>query len=158
MKIFLANENIFYRMKIYFIEWKYIFIEWKYILSNGNIFYRMKIYFIEWKYFNIELCYFSATIDHSFSFSLFSNIKGKALQKCCSSLFVALKFFNFENVHLRWKQLESTVGSESVLKGVQQCTIAAFKQYWASHDWRHFPMVLCSSIDFNLQMVQSHEL
>ena len=65
--------------------------------------------------------------DHFFSFSLFSNIKGKALQKCCSPLFVALKFFNFENAHLRWKQLESTVGSESDLKRVQQCTIAATK-------------------------------
>ena len=37
MKIFLANENIFYRMKIYFYRMKYI-------LSNENIFYRMKIF------------------------------------------------------------------------------------------------------------------
>jgi len=75
--VMLSNENIFYRMKIYFIEWKYIssnenifyrmkiyFIEWKYISSNENIFYRMKIYFIEWRYFNIELCYFFG--NHTF--------------------------------------------------------------------------------------------
>ena len=37
MKIFLTNENIFYRMKIYFYRMKII-------LSNENIFYRMKIF------------------------------------------------------------------------------------------------------------------
>ena len=30
---------------------------------NENIFYQMKIYFIEWKYSFIEFCYISATID-----------------------------------------------------------------------------------------------
>ena len=36
-KYILANENIFYRMKIYFYRMKIYFIEWKYILSNENI-------------------------------------------------------------------------------------------------------------------------